>query len=338
MTLQKIAVEEHFGFPEIIDDSQTQLPQAGWPKLRQALLDVHGRLLEEMDACGVQTAILSLASPGIQAIPEKRRATEIARRANDYLADIVAKTPDRFQALAALPMQDPEAASQELVRCVKELGFKGLCVNGFSQVDRDDSAVYCDLPQYWPFWANVESLGVPFYLHPRIAPARTDLDGHPWFRGAAWSFGVETATHALRLMASGLFDTYPKLTAILGHLGETLPNTIWRIEHRLSVMPRGIPAQRPLGEYLRNNFYFATSGNFSTKTLLNAILEVGAGRILFAADYPFEKISEAADWLDNLDAISETDRLKIARTNAENLFRLRLPASAAPARLRAEAH
>jgi 2,3-dihydroxybenzoate decarboxylase len=139
-------------------------------------------------------------------------------------------------------------------------------------------------------------------------------------------------------MASGLFDTYPKLTAILGHLGETLPNTIWRIEHRLSVMPRGIPAQRPLGEYLRNNFYFATSGNFSTKTLLNAILEVGAGRILFAADYPFEKISEAADWLDNLDAISETDRLKIARTNAENLFRLRLPASAAPARLRAEAH
>lgn len=329
MKTQKIAVEEHFGFPEIIDDSQKQLPQEGWPQLRQALLDTHGRLLAEMDLHGVQTAILSLTSPGIQAIPDKQRAIEIARRANDYVADLVAKKPDRFQALAALPMQDPEAASQELIRCVSELGFKGLCINGYSQIDRDDSAVYCDMPQYWPFWANVEGLGVPFYLHPRITPSGTALAGHPWFIGAAWSFGIEAATHALRLMASGLFDHYPKLIAILGHLGETLPSAIWRVEHRLSVMPRGIPAKKPIGEYLRNNFYFATSGNCSTKTLINTILEVGADRILFAVDYPFEKISKAADWFDNLDAISETARLKIARTNAENLFKLCAPAAAA---------
>jgi 2,3-dihydroxybenzoate decarboxylase len=322
MGIAKIAVEEHFGLAEIIDDSQKRLPQPGWEKLRAALLDLKGGLLAQMDEHQIETAVLSLNSPGTQEIPDRRKAAEVAQRANDYLAELVARFPGRFQGLAAVPLQDPDAAARELTRCVRTLGFKGVCVNGFSQVDREDSAVYCDRPEYEPFWATVEALRVPFYLHPRIAPPRSDLDGHPWFRGAVWSFGVETATHALRLMGSGLFDRHPALTVILGHLGETLPHAIWRIDHRLQAMPRGIPARQPLGEYLRQNFYFSTSGNFSTKALLHTMLEVGADRILFAADYPFEKISEAAEWFDGLDAISEPDRRKIARGNAEALFRL----------------
>lgn len=325
MRNQKIAIEEHFAVPEMADDAAKLLPRELWPNLRRYLLDIHGKLLADMDAYGIEMTVLSLNSPGIQSIPGKRQAIESARRANDYLAEQVAKRPARFQGMAALPLQDPDAAAQELVRCVKQLGFKGALVNGFSQIDKEDSVFYYDLPQYWPFWATMESLNVPFYLHPRYpVENRTDLDGHPWLRGSVWSFGIETATHALRLMASGLFDKYPRLTIVLGHLGETLPNAIWRIDHRLSNMPRGIPAKKKLAEYLRNNFYVTTSGNFCTQTLISTIFSLGADRILFSADYPFEKISEAADWFDSLDAISETDRLKIGRTNAEKLFGMTL--------------
>ena len=330
MRIQKIALEEHFAVPETVDDSAKFMPREVWPRLRQHLLDTHGQLLADMDAGGIEMAVLSLNSPGIQAIPRKKQAVERAQRANDYLAEQVAKRPDRFQGLAAVPLQDPDAAALELVRCVKDLGFRGALVNGFSQIETEDSIFYCDLPQFWPFWATAESLDVPVYLHPRYpVETRADLSGHPWLVGAVWSFGVETATHALRLMASGLFDQYPRLTVILGHLGETLPQAIWRSDHRLGRMPRGIPAKKKLGEYLRNNFYVTTSGNFCTKTLLSTILTLGADRILFSADYPFEEIKEAADWFDSLDAISETDRLKIGRTNAARLLQLDKPKFAA---------
>ncbi|MBW1802105.1 MAG: amidohydrolase family protein, partial [Deltaproteobacteria bacterium] len=137
-------------------------------------------------------------------------------------------------------------------------------------------------------------------------------------------FIKQPATHALRLMTCGLFDEYPKLTVILGHLGETLPNTIWRIDHRISAIPRGIPAKKKLAEYLRNNFYTTTSGNFCTQTLINTMLVVGADRVLFSADHPFEKMSDAAGWFDRVDTISETDWVKIARGNAEKLLNLEL--------------
>jgi 2,3-dihydroxybenzoate decarboxylase len=331
MRIQKIAVEEHFGEPGTVDESQQKFfPPDRWPKLRSALVDIHGQLLANMDAYGVQMSLLSLTSPGIQEIPDRQQAIDTARRSNDYLAEQVAKRPDRFQALAALPMQDPDAATRELVRCVKELGFRGACVNGFSEVGQAETSVYCDLPQYWPFWETVQNLDLPFYLHPRRPlKNRPDLEGHPWLLAGAWAFGVETATHALRLITSGLFDKYPKVAIVLGHLGETLPNAIWRIENRLRVMPRGLPAKKPIGEYLRNNFYFTTSGNCCTKTLVNTIFAVGADRIMFATDSPFEQMSEAAQWFDQLDAISETDRLKIARTNAEKVFKLGRPQEAA---------
>jgi gamma-resorcylate decarboxylase len=138
-----------------------------------------------MDEHGMEMMLLSLNAPALQAIPDLKKAYEIARRANDFLAEEVFKRPDRFQALAALPMQDPELATKELQRCVQELGFKGALVNGLSQVDDVNSAVYYDLPQYWPFWGVVEAVDVPFYLHPRNRlPASAQIyEGHPWLLG-----------------------------------------------------------------------------------------------------------------------------------------------------------
>jgi len=220
-------------------------------------------------------------------------------------------------------MQDPDAASAELARAVNDLGFKGAMVNGFSQVGDSDTIVYYDDPIYRPFWATVAQLAVPFYLHPRDPlPNRMPIyDGHPWLRGASWAFGVETATHALRLMASGIFDAHPKLTVILGHLGEMLPYNIWRFDHRVTKRPREIPAKRKFGEYLRSNFYVTTSGNFHTPTLTCDIAEMGADRVLFSVDYPFEEVVDAAAWFDKAE-ISEGDRVKIGRTNAAALFKI----------------
>src|SRR5262249_28497398 len=216
---------------------------------------------------------------------DARRAGEIARRANDFLAEEVARRPRRFQGLAALPLQDPEAASRELERCVRALGFKGALVNGFSQAGDAGTALYYDLPQYRPFWSTVEQLDVPFYLHPRNPLPRDAgiYEGHPWLLGPTWAFGQETAVHALRLACSGLFDDHPRLQIVLGHMGEGLPYSMWRIDHCnawLGVPPR-YPAKQKIADYFQANFHLTTSGNFRTQTLIDAMLEIGADRIMF---------------------------------------------------------
>jgi 2,3-dihydroxybenzoate decarboxylase len=269
--------------------------------------------------------LLSLNAPAVQAIPSPARADEVARRANDYLAEQVARHPDRFQGLAALPMQDPERAIKELQRCVKDLGFRGALVNGFSQVNDANAVVYYDLPQYWPFWEVVERLDVPFYLHPRNPlPGWAQIyEGHSWLLGPTWAFGQETAVHALRLIGSGLFDQHPNLTIILGHMGEGLPYSLWRVDNRnawVKAPPRH-RARRKIADYFQSNFYITTSGNFRTQTLIDAMLELGADRILFSTDWPFENIDHAADWFDSA-SISEADRQKIGRLNALKLFKL----------------
>ncbi|MBI4472906.1 MAG: amidohydrolase [Acidobacteria bacterium] len=319
----KIGLEEHFAIDETLDFSKVFLPAEAWGELKDRLTDIHEKRLGLMDRHGIEMMILSLNAPAVQGIPDTQRAIETARRANEFLADQVARRPNRFQALAALPMQDPDAAVEELQRCVKDCGFKGALVNGFSQRSAEDSAVYLDLPQYAAFWDAIERLDVPFYLHPRDPlPSRAQhYEGHPWFLGPVWAFAVETSIHALRLMAAGLFDRHPRLQIILGHLGEGLPYSMWRVDHRLKKWPRGIPARKPLSEYLRSNFYITTSGNFRTQTLIDAMLEVGADRLLFSTDYPFEDVADAAEWFDTT-SISETDRLKIGRLNAIKLFKL----------------
>ena len=277
--------------------------------------------LAEMDAHGIERAILSLNSPGIQGIADTAKAIDVARRANDVLADAIATRPARFAGFAALPMQDPDAAAVELTRCMRELGFKGALVNGFSQVGSASDVVYYDDPRYAGFWSVAEQLGAPFYLHPRDPlPTREPIyDGHPWLTGPVWAFAMETAIHALRLMASGLFDRHPRLTIILGHLGEGLPYNIWRVDHRLRKASRGIPARRPLGDYLRGNFYLTTSGNFRTPTLMDAIAEVGVDRILFSVDYPFERTVDAVTWFSEI-PLPDGDRRAIAAKNSAALF------------------
>jgi 2,3-dihydroxybenzoate decarboxylase len=331
----KIALEEHFAIAETLPDSAGFVPADYWTELSSRLLDIHDRRLKLMDRHGIEIMILSLNAPAVQAIAQPSRAIEIARRANDALAEECAKRPTRFRAFAALPLQDPDAAVEELRRCVTEMGFVGALVNGFSQRDDDDDLLYYDLPRYRPFWAELAELDVPFYLHPRNPLPRDAriYDGHPWLLGPTWAFAQETAVHALRLMASGLFDEHPALQIILGHMGEGLPYMMWRIDNRnawVKVPPR-YPAKQRLGSYFSRNFYLTTSGNFRTQTLIDAILEIGSDRILFSADWPFENIDHAADWFD-VATIAENDRSKIGRLNAIELFKLNEPASSAAAK------
>src|SRR5579862_1738235 len=305
----KIALEEHFAIPDTAEDSIGYFPPAVRDEVRARNADIHGRRLALMDEFGIEMMLLSLNAPAVQAIPDPGRAAEIARKANDYLAEQAHKRPTRFQGLAALAMQDPDGAA----------------VNGFSQINDADTPVYYDLPQYRSFWATVERLDVPFYLHPRN-PLQRDAriyEGHPWLLGPIWAFGQETAVHALRLMASGLFDAYPRLQIILGHMGENLPFGIWRVDNSNAWIPNrnAWPAKRPLGDYFRANFYLTTSGNFRTQALVNAMMEIGADRIMFSTDWPFENIDHAANWFDAC-PISENDREKIGRGNARRLFKL----------------
>jgi 2,3-dihydroxybenzoate decarboxylase len=319
----KIALEEHFAMSESVSTSYAGLRNTTF---QSQIEEIGSGRIAEMDRGGVELCILSLAAPGIQAIANASEAISAARRANDHLAESVTKYPKRLKGFAAIPLQDPQAAAQELTRCVKELGFCGALANGFSQVGETDSAVYYDLPRYRPFWATVEQLGVPFYLHPRepLFTRQQAYEGHAWLLGSAWGFGAETAVHALRLMGSGLFDEYPKLRIILGHLGEGVPFSIWRVDHRVSKMANANQRPQtklPISEYLRENFYITTSGNFRTQALIDVIMEVGADRVLYSVDYPFEDMSEAANWFDR-SPIAESDRQNIACGNARQLFRL----------------
>src|SRR5579862_7972037 len=318
----KIAVEEHFRIPET-SGSESRYAGSYWSSLPAKLLDIHGERLAEMDKTGIEIEVISLNSNAVQGIADLAKAKEIAHKANDALAEAVAKRPDRFAGLGALPMQEPQAAAEELERCVRELKFKGALVNGFSQSGAADTAVYYDLPQYRPFWAEVERLGVPFYLHPRdqLPSRRQAYEGHPWLVGSPWGFADETAIHALRLMGCGLLDEHPGLQIVIGHLGERIPYDLWRLDHRLKQVPNR-PAKRSMTDYFRSNFYISTSGHFCTQSLIHAMLTIGADRVLFAVDYPFEDHLQACAWFDAAE-ISEADRLKIGRSNAQKLFGLR---------------
>jgi predicted TIM-barrel fold metal-dependent hydrolase len=323
----KIGLEEHFAVAETLADSAAFAPDRCWAELKGRLIDVQNERIAAMDAHGMAMMILSLNAPTIQGVGDAAAAAALARRANDALAEQVARRPDRFAALAALPMQDAELAARELERCVKQLGFCGALVNGFSQGGDPDAALYYDTADYEPFWETVERLDAPFYLHPRNPLPRWGriYEGHAWLLGPTWAFGVEAATHALRLMGSGLFDRHPRLNIVLGHLGEGLPYSIWRVDNRNNWMkaPHRCPAQKPMGEYFRAHFHLTTAGNFRSQTLIDAMLEIGADRVLFSTDYPFETVGDAAQWFDAA-PISEADRLKIGRLNAIKLFKLGL--------------
>jgi 2,3-dihydroxybenzoate decarboxylase len=320
----KVTLEDHFATEATLADSQPFGAHV-WSELRYRLIDFHEQRLRLMDESGIEIMIVSLNSPAVQGIANTARANAVAREANDILAQEVAKRPDRFVGVGALPMQDPELAIQELRRCVRDLGFKGVLVNDYSQTGESNRPIHYDLPQYRPFWRALAELDVPFYLHPRPpwVGGLPHYEGHPWLFGPTWSFSAETSVHALRLIGSGLFDEFPGLQIVLGHLGEGLPFYLWRIDNRNNWMkaPHKYAARKPVADYFRRNFHVTTSGHFSTPALIDTIAEIGSERIMFSVDYPFEDFSDAAQWFDSAE-INEFDRLKIGRTNATRLFKL----------------
>ena len=327
----KIALEEHLSTPE-----NNRLWDAKGEALRNGrayMEDVEKRLLEtelrlqDMDTCGIRHAILSLTSPGAQSILDAAAATRFAASTNDYIAENFVKPhPDRFSSFATVALQNPQAAADELERAVKKLGMKGALINGYTNMDAAEATRYLDDPSVEVFWQKVSELNVPVYLHPRepLPSACGIYRGYESLVGSAWGFAPETAVHAIRLMMSGLFDRYPNLTVILGHLGEGLTHLLPRTEHRLKKQHEGIGLgtnQRPLTDYLTNNFYVTTSGHFTTSALHNAIEVMGADRVMFSVDYPYEDMHEAAGWFDplTLDAKVKQD---IAFGTARRIFSL----------------
>ena len=323
----KIAFEEHLAVEETVGNAKAFAGDSGrWDDFTLELLDVDEKRLAFMDKTGIEFALLSLNAPGLQAILDTEEAVELARKANAKIAGAVTRHPGRYAGLAALPMQDPAAASAELERCVNELGFKGALVNGFTQKDELDTAIYYDIPEYRDFWATVSDLDVPFYLHPRMQiPAQArNYEGHPWLMSAPWGFAVETSIHALRLCGSGVFDDFPNLKIILGHLGENIPFALWRVDARMRFSRRGYRGKRLLGDYFRDHFHITTSGNFNDPAFRCTLDVLGKDRVYFSADYPFERMEDAADWYDATDVVTDEERVQIGRSNAIELFKLDL--------------
>jgi 2,3-dihydroxybenzoate decarboxylase len=332
--LPKVAVEEHFNVLQAAAGAAHDVDLASlvtqmrydrtWMSLVDARLADFDRRVVEMDAAGVDVSLLSHTVPGTQGIADPDLASVVARQINDVLAAAIARHPARLAGLASIALPDPSAAARELERAVASLGLKGAMINGATNVADARGGEYLDAPRLLPFWEAVAHLGVPIYLHPRPALDQRVHEGHPQLIGATWGFAPETASHALRLVQSGLFDRFPSLTVVLGHLGETLPHFAWRIQHCFEFNPADKRLERRLQDYLCDNFYVSTSGFFSDQALIGAVLTIGADRILFAIDYPYEPMEPAAAWIERA-PISEIDRRKIAHLNARALFRLPSP-------------
>ncbi|HEX9812328.1 MAG TPA: amidohydrolase family protein [Burkholderiales bacterium] len=324
----KIGFEEHFAVEETLQETRAFAGDSGiWDDFTRQILDLEAERLGRMDDTGIEFAILSLNAPGVQRIFDAREALKVAKKANDRVAEAVARHPRRYAAFAALPMHDPDAASAELTRCVRELGFKGCMVNGFQQVGDAENVKYYDFPEYRSFWATVAELGVPFYLHPRmqIPSQAKNCEGHPWLMSAPWGFAVETSIHSLRLCGSGLFDDYPSLKICIGHLGENIPFGLWRLDARMRFSRRAYRGKKPLGDYFREHFHITTSGNFNDPAFRCTLDVIDNDKVYFSADYPFEKMEDAAEWYDATPVVSDEQRRKIGRGNAIRLFKLNLP-------------
>ena len=313
-----IALEEHYFDPDVTKHFKEGGPEARLPALRERLFDVGELRLKEMDEAGIDIQVLSHGAPATQRM-DAETAVPVARRANDKLKQLIDSHPDRFRGFAALPTADPKAAADELERAVAKLGFRGAMLHGLA------NGVFLDDRRFWPIFERAQALDVPLYMHPAVPhPAVVDayykdyLKEFPGLLTAAWGFTVETATQAIRLVLSGLFEAYPRLKIILGHLGEGLPFSLWRIDMALA---RQGNRATPFRDCFREHFWITTSGNFSTPALLCCVLEMGADRILFSVDYPFVLNPPAAKWMQEV-PLGPEDRAKILSGNARRLLKI----------------
>jgi 2,3-dihydroxybenzoate decarboxylase len=313
-----IAIEEHYWDPELTGTfAGPEAPKGG--EIDKRLYDFADLRIKEMDAAGVDVQVLSHGAPSAQKLPAAT-ATAITRAVNDRLAAQIAANPKRFAGFAALPTSDVKGAADELERAVTRLGFKGAMIHGTANGE------YLDDKKFWPIFERAEALDVPIYLHPALPDPRiTDIylkdyvKDFPLVVRPAWGYTIDTATQAIRLVLSGLFEKHPKLKIILGHFGETLPFLLWRIDSSLKR-----PGQKSLEfrQIFTNNFWLTTSGFFSDPALLCCVMEMGVDRLLFAIDWPFVIDNRpAVEWLSRI-PLSGEDKIKIASGNARRLLKM----------------
>jgi len=324
--MKTIAIEEHFITPmyrEKVAANEfrnfyltSRSEQIGHDIVEQNA-DLGAKRLAHMDAAGVDVQVLSFGSPGPQGFAAEV-AIPMATDANDRAHATVCAHPERFAAFAALPTADPQASAKELERCVAKLGFKGAMIHGHTQ------GSFLDEKKYWPVFEAAQALDVPIYLHPTLAhPAALEsyFKGYEELARAGWGFAIDTSCHFLRIVFAGVFDAYPKLKIILGHLGEGLPFAMHRLnDHTWKAAARRGLKRTPL-EYLRDNLLVTTSGNWYEPAFLCTLLALGVDNILFAVDWPYEANTTGVEFLKKL-SISDADREKIAHGNAERVLRM----------------
>ena len=311
-----VAIEEHYWIPELRDRYAGPRGISAHTPARQ--LDDLGTIrLADMDAAGIDMQVISHMQPGTQ-IFDAETAVAMARKANDALAAAIRNYPTRFAGFAELPTVEPKAAADELERTVTRHNFKGALVNGLT------AGAFLDDKRFWSIFERAQALDVPIYFHPSIPHgAVTDAYYADYRRGefpylsVAWGFTAETALQAIRLVVSGVFDAYPRLKVILGHLGETIPFTLWRLDWIL----QHVGGKSAFADTFREHFYLTTSGNFQPSALTCCIAELGIDRIMFAVDYPYNANAEGVAFVEAA-PISDADKAKILHGNADRLLRL----------------
>jgi 2,3-dihydroxybenzoate decarboxylase len=313
--VKKIALEEHcldpateaYWRPTMVDVAPAKTAQ-----LYASLTDFSGQRLQMMDKTGIARAVLAIAGPGVQAERDAAVAVRAARASNDFLAKEVQKRPDRYSGFAHLAMQDAKAAADELERCVRDLKFCGAMINGHT------NGQYLDDRALDPFWERVAALDTVVYLHPAdpVAPLPA-IDGYNVLARPMWGWGVETGSHALRIICGGVFHRYPKAKLVLGHLGETLPFQLWRFDSRSA--PYGWNLPKPPSQYLKENVWVTTSGMYDLPPVRCSLDALGRDRVMFSADYPFDW--PGCEFIDTV-SLDESLRADVAYNNAAKLFGL----------------
>lgn len=311
-----ISIEEHFWITNL-RDRYTGYARVS-PHHPTKELDELGELrLRRMDEAGIDFQIISHMQPGTQTM-DPDCAVTLARQANDTLYDAVRAHPARFGGFAEIPTPNPNAAADELERTVVKYDFKGALVNGLT------GTTFLDNKRFWSIFERAQALDVPIYLHPAIPHPvvmnayYSDYKPNGFPAGAVlWGFMAETGLQAVRLIQSGVFEKYPRLKFILGHLGEAIPFMLWRCDW----LYENVFKQSGFADAFREHFYVTTSGNFSQNALICTLAELGSNRIMFAVDWPFNSNIEAVSFLNNA-PISDDDRQRIFHRNAERVFRL----------------
>ena len=281
------------------------------------LLDIGAGRLADMDANGVDMHLLSLTMPGVQMF-DPATAVSLARLSNDRLSEAVRSHPTRFAGLASFAPQDPPAAAKEMERAINTLKLNGVLVNSHTQNG------YLDEPRFWPILEAAEALGTPLYIHPR---APSDGMAAPFsdyrMEGSIWGYGMETGTHAVRLILSGVLDRFPRLRIVLGHMGEALPFWLWRLDYMAAPGSRADLRNRlKASEYFRRNFAITTSGLEDPLVLRFCVDKIGIDSVMWAIDYPYQPTAPAVAFLESA-TLSDDERERIAHRNAERIFGLR---------------